>query len=111
MESIEAIIQQQQLAGKLFGGFFSLEVEQHRVLTNGKLSRHPYPAAFSSRRHNPYLKTDFCDNMFELVAPPVQGATAAVQNLKYCNKLSMTTWQQTSGSGPCRLWRPSPPMT
>ena len=83
MESIEAIIQQQQLAGKLFGGFFGLEVEQHRVLTNGKLSRHPYPAAFSSRRHNPYLKTDFCDNMFELVAPPVQGATAAVQNLKY----------------------------
>ena len=70
MESIEAIIQQQQLAGKLFGGFFGLEVEQHRVLTNGKLSRHPYPAAFSSRRHNPYLKTDFCDNMFELVAPP-----------------------------------------
>ena len=31
MESIEAIIQQQQLAGKLFGGFFGLEVEQHRV--------------------------------------------------------------------------------
>ena len=87
MESIEAIIQQQQLAGKLFGGFFGLEVEQHRVLTNGKLSRHPYPAAFSSRRHNPYLKTDFCDNMFELVAPPVQGATAAVQNLKYLQQI------------------------
>lgn len=45
MESIEVIIQQQQLEGKLFGGFFGLEVEQHRVLTNGKLSRHPYPAA------------------------------------------------------------------
>lgn len=87
MESIEAIIQQQQLAGKLFGGFFGLEVEQHRVLTNGKLSRHPYPAAFSSRRHNPYLKTDFCDNMFELAAPPVQGATAAVQNLKYLQQI------------------------
>ena len=87
MESIEAIIQQQQLAGKLFGGFFGLEVEQHRVLTNGKLSRHPYPAAFSSRRHNPYLKTDFCDNMFELVATPVQGATAAVQNLKYLQQI------------------------
>lgn len=87
MESIEAIIQQQQLAGKLFGGFFGLEVEQHRVLINGKLSRHPYPAAFSSRRHNPYLKTDFCDNMFELAAPPVQGATAAVQNLKYLQQI------------------------
>ncbi len=87
MESIEAIIQQQQLAGKLFGGFFGLEVEQHRVLTNGKLSRHPYPAAFSSRRYNPYLKTDFCDNMFELAAPPVQGATAAVQNLKYLQQI------------------------
>ena len=87
MESIEAIIQQQQLAGKLFGGFFGLEVEQHRVLTNGKLSRHPYPSAFSSRRHNPYLKTDFCDNMFELAAPPVQGATAAVQNLKYLQQI------------------------
>jgi len=87
MESIEVIIQQQQLAGKLFGGFFGLEVEQHRVLTNGKLSRHPYPAAFSSRRHNPYLKTDFCDNMFELAAPPVQGATAAVQNLKYLQQI------------------------
>lgn len=87
MESIEAIIQQQQLAGKLFGGFFGLEVEQHRVLTNGKLSRHPYPAAFSSRRHNPYLKTDFCDNMFELATPPVQGATAAVQNLKYLQQI------------------------
>ncbi|CAJ1221800.1 glutamate--cysteine ligase [Limosilactobacillus fermentum] len=87
MESIEAIIQQQQLAGKLFDGFFGLEVEQHRVLTNGKLSRHPYPAAFSSRRHNPYLKTDFCDNMFELAAPPVQGATAAVQNLKYLQQI------------------------
>lgn len=87
MESIEVIIQQQQLEGKLFGGFFGLEVEQHRVLTNGKLSRHPYPAAFSSRRHNPYLKTDFCDNMFELAAPPVQGATAAVQNLKYLQQI------------------------
>ncbi|MDQ2153133.1 glutamate--cysteine ligase [Limosilactobacillus fermentum] len=87
MELIEAIIQQQQLAGKLFGGFFGLEVEQHRVLTNGKLSRHPYPAAFSSRRYNPYLKTDFCDNMFELAAPPVQGATAAVQNLKYLQQI------------------------
>ena len=87
MESIEAIIQQQQLAGKLFGGFFGLEVVQHRVLTNGKLSRHPYPAAFSSRRYNPYLKTDFCDNMFELAAPPVQGATAAVQNLKYLQQI------------------------
>ncbi|MEK1447370.1 hypothetical protein HCZ94_08460 [Limosilactobacillus fermentum] len=40
MESIEAIIQQQQLAGKLFGGFFGLEVEQHRVLINiGRKSR------------------------------------------------------------------------
>ena len=87
MESIEVIIQQQQLEGKLFGGFFGLEVEQHRVLTNGKLSRHPYPAAFSSRRHNPYLKTDFCDNMFELAAPSVQGATAAVQNLKYLQQI------------------------
>ncbi len=87
MESIEVIIQQQQLEGKLFGGFFGLEVEQHRVLTNGKLSRHPYPAAFSSRRHNPYLKTDYCDTMFELAAPPVQGATAAVQNLKYLQQI------------------------
>ncbi|MEM5032541.1 hypothetical protein AAEZ42_10170 [Limosilactobacillus fermentum] len=111
MESIEAIIQQQQLAGKLFGGFFGLEVEQHRVLTNGKLSRHPYPAAFSSRRHNPYLKTDFCDNMFELVAPPFKGPRRRSKTSSTCNKLSMTTWQQTSGSGPCRLWRPSPPMT
>ncbi|MEK1379724.1 hypothetical protein HCZ00_07895 [Limosilactobacillus fermentum] len=39
MESIEAIIQQQQLAGKLFGGFFGLEVEQHRVLIN--IGRNP----------------------------------------------------------------------
>ena len=82
MESIEVIIQQQQLEGKLFGGFFGLEVEQHRVLTNGKLSRHPYKGP---RRRSKTSST--------------------------CNKLSMATWQQTSGSGPCRLWRPSPPMT
>lgn len=87
MSTIPAIINDQHLQAQLFSGFFGLEVEEHRVLTNGKISRHPYPTAFRSRRHHPYLKTDFCDNMFELAAPPVQGGTAAVQNLKYLQQI------------------------
>lgn len=71
-----------ELADRLLDGKFGIELEQHRIMTDGTLSRQPYPAAFGSRRHHPYLKTDFSDTMIELATPPTTGATAAVLNAK-----------------------------
>lgn len=76
-----------QLMDLLLEGNFGIELEQHRILTDGQLSRYPYPQVFRSRRHNPYLKTDFSDTMTEIASAPTLGATAAVKNTKILQQI------------------------
>lgn len=66
-------IERLNLRGKLFQGFFGLEVEEHRITTDGRISRYPYPAEFGSRLTHPYLQSDFTDSMLELITEPTRG--------------------------------------
>ena len=65
--------------------YMGLELEEHRLLKDGRISRYPYPAEFLSRRHNPYLKTDFADNMLEISGTPTLGTDANLAILKCSN--------------------------
>lgn len=90
MADIWSFLQSQHLVPHLLKGYFGLESEQHRLTATGQLSRAPYPSTFSSRQTNPYLKTDFADNMLEMVAPPSQGSRLAVRNLTMIQEVELT---------------------
>lgn len=75
------------LTEKLFQGFFGLEVEEHRITTDGKISRYPYPTEFGSRRTHPYLQSDFTDSMLELVTEPTKGGRETVKNLRMLQQI------------------------
>lgn len=81
-ENVMSAIERLNLRGKLFQGFFGLEVEEHRITTDGRISRYPYPAEFGSRLTHPYLQSDFTDSMLELITEPTRGGREAVLNLK-----------------------------
>lgn len=66
MSKLSQIIAENELSSLLTKNYMGLELEEHRLLKDGRISRYPYPAEFLSRRHNPYLKTDFADNMLEI---------------------------------------------
>ena len=89
MADIWSFLQSQHLVPHLLKGYFGLESEQHRLTATGQLSRAPYPSTFSSRQTNPYLKTDFADNMLEMVAPPSQGSRLAVRNLTMIQEVEL----------------------
>lgn len=66
---------------------FGLEIEQHRVNEDERLSRDPYPAEFGTRRTHPYLQTDFTDSMMELVTEPAHSAADAVRNMQFLQQI------------------------
>lgn len=85
--NFEQLIEDLDLSDQLFQGFFGLEVEEHRVTTDGRISRYPYPMAFGSRRRHPYLRSDFTDSMLELITEPTRGGKEAVKNLKMLQQI------------------------
>ena len=62
---IRQALSEPELNAKLFASEFGLEAKKHRVLTNGRASRYPYPEALRSRRHNLYWNSGFTDNMID----------------------------------------------
>lgn len=76
-----------EINAKLFASAFGLEAKKHRVLTNGRASRYPYPAALRSRRHNLYLNSGFTDNMIDFETEPVVGSKNAVRHLKMLEQI------------------------
>lgn len=81
-------LEQAKLTPKLFQGLFGIELEEHRILTDGRLSRYPYPSDYASRKMHPYLQSDFTDSMLELVTEPTKGGLQAVKNLKILQQIS-----------------------
>ena len=87
MSKLSQIITENDLSDLLKQSYMGLELEESRLLKDGHISRYPYPADFLSRRHNPYLKTDFADNMLELAGTPTQGTNENLANLEMLQQL------------------------
>ena len=87
MSKLSQIIAENELSSLLTKNYMGLELEEHRLLKDGRISRYPYPAEFLSRRHNPYLKTDFADNMLEISGTPTLGTDANLANLEMLQQL------------------------
>lgn len=84
---IRQALSEPELNAKLFASEFGLEVKKHRVLTDGRASRYPYPAALRSRQHNLYLNSGFTDNMIDFETEPVVGSKNAVRQLKMLEQI------------------------
>lgn len=87
MSKLSQIIAENELSSLLTKNYMGLELEEHRLLKDGRISRYPYPAEFLSRRHNPYLKTDFADNMLEISGTPTLGTDTNLANLAMLQQL------------------------
>ena len=74
---IGKLIAENNLYRELSGGQFGIEIEQHRVTAEGRLSRRTYPASLGSRTTHPYLQTDYSETQSELVTEPVGSFEAA----------------------------------
>lgn len=104
VDKFEQLIDELGLNEQLFQGFFGLEVEEHRITTDGRLSRYPYPGTFGSRRYHPYLQSDFTDSMLELITEPTRGGKEAVKNLKMLQQIVQSYLHQDE-----RIWPLSMP--
>lgn len=86
-DAIRQALSEPELNAKLFASEFGLEAKKHRVLTNGRASRYPYPEALHSRRHNLYLNSGFTDDMIDFETSPVVGSKNAVRQLKMLEQI------------------------
>ena len=96
---IRQALSEPELNAKLFASEFGLEAKKHRVLTNGRASRYPYPEALRSRRHNLYLNSGFTDNMIDFETSPVVGSKNAVRQLKMLEQIMVGQLHEDE-----RLW-------
>ncbi|MDM8304290.1 glutamate--cysteine ligase [Limosilactobacillus vaginalis] len=96
---IRQALSEPELNAKLFTSEFGLEAKKHRVLTNGRASRYPYPEALRSRRHNLYLNSGFTDNMIDFETSPVVGSKNAVRQLKMLEQIMVGQLHEDE-----RLW-------
>lgn len=56
--------------GDFARGFtWGLEVERHRIDSEGYISQAPYPVMLGEQSRNPYLKNDFFESQSELITP------------------------------------------
>lgn len=76
-----------ELRAKLFAGSFGMRMQAHRVLTDGRASRYPYPSQLGSRVKNPYLTSGISDNLMEFNAVIVKGSEAAVRQLQILQQI------------------------
>ncbi|MCH3910288.1 MAG: glutamate--cysteine ligase [Limosilactobacillus oris] len=86
-DQIKSALKEPKLHAKMFACRFGLEAKKHRVLTNGRASRYPYPVSLRSRQHNIYLNSGFTDDMIDFETPPVVGSMQAVRHLKMLEQI------------------------
>ncbi|EHO53813.1 gamma-glutamylcysteine synthetase [Lentilactobacillus kisonensis] len=63
-------IKEEGVAEQLYHSLVGVEVEEHRINNEGRLSRKPYPQNLGSRSYHPYLQSDFSESMSELITDP-----------------------------------------
>lgn len=98
-EQIKAALKEPALNAKLFSSLFGLEAKKHRILTNGRSSRYPYPENLRSRQHNLYLNSGFTDDMMDFQTTPVVGSKNAVRRLKMLEQIVISQLHDDE-----RLW-------
>lgn len=86
-DAIKAALKEPALNAQMFACRFGLEVKKHRVLTNGRASRYPYPASLRSRQYNLYLNSGYTDDMIDFETAPLVGSKRAVQHLKMLEQI------------------------
>ena len=65
-DQLKAALKEPSLNAKLFlQGSLRLEAKKHRILTNGRASRYPYPENLRSRQYNIYLNSGYTDDMMD----------------------------------------------
>ncbi len=85
---LSAIVRDQQ-QHLLSGGNIGLEKESLRVDRDGSISQRPHPAGLGSALTNPYMTTDYSEALLELITPPQQEVTAA---LEFLHKAHRFVW-------------------
>lgn len=98
-DQIKAALKEPALNAKMFACRFGLEAKKHRVLTNGRASRYPYPVNLRSRKHNLYLNSGFTDDMIDFETAPVVGSKRAVRHLKMLEQIMISHLRDDE-----RLW-------
>ena len=86
-DQIKSALKEPALNAKMFSCRFGLEAKKHRVLTNGRASRYPYPANLRTRQYNIYLNSGFTDDMIDFETPPLVGSKRAVIHLKMLEQI------------------------
>lgn len=49
LSELQAALRKPELNNLMYAGLFAIRMETHRILTDGRASRYPYPAKLSSR--------------------------------------------------------------
>ncbi|AQW20593.1 hypothetical protein PL11_000900 [Lentilactobacillus curieae] len=70
LRDILKYVQEMDLSSELKQSMLGVEIEEHRILKNGRLSNHPYPSDLGSRQFHPYLQSDFAESQNELITDP-----------------------------------------
>lgn len=96
---LQAALRKPEFNSLMYSGLFAIRMETHRILTDGRASRYPYPAKLSSRRTHMYLTTDISDNMMELKGTPQHGSADAVRQLDLLQQALYSSLQPEE-----RLW-------
>ena len=87
----------------LSDGRIGLEKESLRVDGDGKISQRPHPSTLGSALTNPYITTDYSEALLELITPPLQGITPA---LDFLAKIHQFVYSQLDDES---LWGASMP--
>ena len=98
-QELEAAFQTPKFRDLLFEGKFGMRTEMHRILTNGRTSKFPYPKDLGDRNRNPYLTTGYSDNLMEFNAIIVRSAKDAVRQLEILEQIVDGELHETE-----RLW-------
>lgn len=101
-KKLSAVMQDKQ-QHLLSGGNIGLEKESLRVDSGGKISQRQHPASLGSALTNPYITTDYSEALLELITPPQQGVTAA---LEFLHKAHRFVYARLDGE---LLWSASMP--
>jgi len=90
----------------LTGRKVGIEKECLRVTRNGKISANSHPEPFGSALTNPYITTDYSEALLELITPPFESITQAMDFLRDTQKFVYSQLQDEilwSTSMPCVL--------
>lgn len=98
-DEVRSALKEANLNAKMFACSFGLEAKKHRVLTNGRASRYPYPVNLRSRQYNLYLNSGFTDDMIDFETAPIVGSKRAVRQLKMLEQIMISQLREDE-----RLW-------